>query len=296
MELHQLRYFCAIVKAGSFTRAAEKQGVSQPTLSQQIRKLETSVGATLFERQGRTLRLTQAGTVFYPAAQEILSSTKRAEAQVRQLETDIRGPLRVGVIPTILPYLIAPRLPSFQREFPEIDVTLTEDLTERLVDELLTGELDLIIVSLPLHSDGIVCSALLRDPLVLVTPPGHRLADPDNVRTFDLSSERLMLLKEGHCFRDDMLTACKRSRTETSPVFESNHFGTIFPLVASGAGITIAPAMAAAFAVGCSVQPLPRPQFRQVGYARLRSSGSFKPLAAFTRWLRSSAKDVPGPA
>ncbi|SEF71285.1 LysR family transcriptional regulator, hydrogen peroxide-inducible genes activator [Bryocella elongata] len=295
MELHQLRYFCAIVKAGSFTRAAEQQGVSQPTLSQQIRKLEKSIGAQLFGRQGRALRLTQAGTVFYPAAQEILSSTKRAAAQVRQLETDIRGPLRVGVIPTILPYLIAPHLPAFQREFPEVEITLTEDLTERLVDDLLTGELDLIIVSLPLHSDGIVCSALLRDPLVLVTPPGHRLAAPSEVRGFDLSAERLLLLKEGHCFRDDMLTACKRSRTETSPVFESNHFGTIFPLVASGAGITIAPAMAAAFAVGCSVQPLPRPQFRQIGYGRLRSSGSFKPLAAFTRWLRTMAREIPKP-
>jgi LysR family hydrogen peroxide-inducible transcriptional activator len=301
MELHQLRYFCAIVKAGSFTRAAEQQGVSQPTLSQQIRRLETSIGAELFARQGRSLRLTQAGTVFYPHAQEILASAKRAAAQVRQLETDIRGPLRVGVIPTILPYLIAPNLPAFQREFPEIDVTLTEDLTERLVDELLTGELDLIVASLPLHHADVVCSAFLRDPLVLVTPPGHRLAAPltpqQQAQRFDLSSERLLLLKEGHCFRDDMLTACKRSRSETSPVFESNHFGTIFPLVAAGAGITIAPAMAAAFALGCAVQPLPRPQFRQVGYARLRSSGSFKPLSAFTRWLRCLAREpAPEPA
>lgn len=291
MELHQLRYFCAIVKAGSFTRAAEQQAVSQPTLSQQIRRLEQSIGAELFERQGRTLRLTQAGTVFYPAAQEILANTKRAAAQVRQLETDIRGPLRVGVIPTILPYLIAPNLPAFQREFPEIDVTLTEDLTERLLDELQGGELDLIVATLPLHHRDVVCSAFLRDPLLLVTPPGHRLAAPDAARSFDIASERLLLLKEGHCFRDDMLTACKHSRSETSPVFESNHFGTIFPLVASGAGITIAPAMAAAYAVGCTVQPLPRPQFRQVGYARLRSSGSFKPLTSFTRWLRSLARE-----
>lgn len=296
MELHQLRYFCAIVKAGSFTRAAEHEGVSQPTLSQQIRRLETSLGAELFERQGRSLRLTQAGTVFYPAAQEILQNTRRATAQIRQLQTDIRGPLRVGVIPTILPYLIAPNLPAFQREFPEIDVTLTEDLTERLVDELQTGELDLIVASLPLHHAGLVCSAFLRDPLVLVTPPGHRLAAAPEAQRFDLSTERLLLLKEGHCFRDDMLTACKRSRTETSPVFESNHFGTIFPLVAAGGGITIAPAMAAAFAQGCAVQPLPRPQFRQVGYARLRSSGSFKPLGAFTKWLRSLAKEAPKPA
>ena len=290
MELHQLRYFCAIVRAGSFTKAAEQEGVSQPTLSQQIRKLERSIGAELFARQGRALRLTQAGTVFYPSAQEILNQSKRAAAQVRQLETDIRGPLRVGVIPTILPYLIAPSLPAFLREFPEIDVTLIEDLTERLVDQLQTGELDLVVASLPLHHRDVVCSAFLRDPLVLVTPKDHRLAAPVETRSFDLSAERLMLLKEGHCFRDDMLTACKHSRTETSPIFESNHFGTIFPLVASGAGITIAPAMAAAYAQGCSVMPLPKPQFRQVGYARLKSSAAFKPLTAFTKWLRSLAK------
>jgi LysR family hydrogen peroxide-inducible transcriptional activator len=133
---------------------------------------------------------------------------------------------------------------------------------------------------------------LLKDPLVLVTPKGHRLASPLPGKHVDLSHERLMLLKQGHCFRDDMLTACKHSRTETTPIFESNHFGTIFPLVASGAGITIAPAMAAAFAEGCTVLPLPRPQYRQVGYARLKSSGTFKPLSAFTKWLRSVARNA----
>ena len=290
MELHQLGYFCAVVRTGSFTKAAEQEGVSQPTLSQQIRRLEDSLGAELFARQGRSVHLTHAGNSLYPFAKEILLQSKRAAAQVRHLTTDIRGPLRVGVIPTILPYLIAPHLSEFSAQYPDIEITLAEDVTERLVDRLQACDLDLIVVSLPLHHDDIVCSALLRDPLVLVTAKNHRLASPIDERHLDLRGERLLLLKEGHCFRDDMLTACKHRRTEMSPVFESDHFGTIFPLVAAGAGVTIAPLMAAQYAKDCSLVPLPKPQYRQVGYARLKSSGTFKPLTAFTKWLRTVAK------
>jgi LysR family hydrogen peroxide-inducible transcriptional activator len=290
MELHQLNYFCAVVKTGSFTKAAEQEGVSQPTLSQQVRRLEQSLGAELFTRQGRAVRLTHAGHSLYPFAQVILQQSRQAAAQVRQLSTDIRGPLRIGVIPTILPYLIAPNLPRFLALYPDIDIHLTEDITERLVDRLQSTDLDLIVISLPLHHRDIVCSALLRDPLVLVTPKNHRLAAPLNESHLNLFGERLLLLKDGHCFRDDMLTACKHSRSEMSPVFESDHFGTIFPLVASGAGVTIAPQMAARYARDCSVVTLPKPQYRQIGYARLKSSGTFKPLTAFTKWLRTLAK------
>jgi LysR family hydrogen peroxide-inducible transcriptional activator len=308
MELNQLRYFCAVVKTGSFTKAAEQEGVAQPTLSQQIRRLEQSLGAELFARQGRAVRLTHAGNSLFPHAQEILLQSRQATSAVRHTTTDIRGPLRIGVIPTILPYLIAPRLPDFFQQFPEIELQLTEDITERLVERLQSCDLDLILISLPLQHRDIVCSLLLRDPLVLVTPRDHRLASNPTSADYknahlDLFGERLLLLKEGHCFRDDMLTACKHSRTpahlQMSPVFESDHFGTIFPLVASGAGVTIAPQMAAAFARDCAVIPLPRPQHRQIGYARLKSSGTFKPITAFTRWLRSiaknsPAKDIPG--
>jgi LysR family hydrogen peroxide-inducible transcriptional activator len=289
MEIHQLGYFCAVVKTGSFTKAAELEGVSQPTLSQQIRRLEQSLGAELFARQGRAVRLTHAGNSLYPFAQEILHQSKQAAAQVRHLTTDIRGALRVGVIPTILPYLVAPHLPEFLGKYPDIEIQLTEDVTERLVERLQACDLDLIIVSLPLHHRDLVCSALMRDPLVLVTPRNHRLAAPPESRHLDLFGERLLLLKDGHCFRDEMLTACKHSRSEMSPIFESGHFGTIFPLVASGAGVTIAPMMAARYASNCSVVPLQKPQFRQIGYARLKSSGTFKPLSAFTKWLRSLA-------
>lgn len=292
MELHQLRYFCSVVQAGSFTKAAEQEGIAQPSLSQQIRRLEGSVGSELFIRLGRSVRLTHAGTVLYPYARDILNQAKRASSQVRQLETEIKGPLRVGVIPTVLPYLIAPHLPEFSKQFPEVDVILVEVLTTRLVEKLQACELDLIIVSLPLKGADLVCSEILRDPLVLVTPKDHKLAALPITGNRDLLGERLFLLKEGHCFREDKLTACKRGQSEMTPAFESDHFGSIFPLVAAGAGVSISPMMAAAHAKDCAVVPLTKPQFRRIGFARLKSGTKFKPLVAFTKWLRTIAAEM----
>jgi LysR family hydrogen peroxide-inducible transcriptional activator len=294
MELQQLRYFCSVVRYGSFTKAAEQEGIAQPTLSLQIRRLEKSVGSTLFVRLARSVRLTHAGEIFYSHAKEILSRSKLAESQVRQLEDGIRGPLRIGAIPTVLPYLLAPHLPEFSTLYPEVDMILTEDVTTNLIDKLRAGDLDVIVVSLPLRQSDLVCSELLREPLVLVAPKEHRLCQAHPAK-LDLSSERLLLLKEGHCFRDDMLIACRRGSAEMAPVFESNHFGSIFPLVASGAGITIAPRMAAIQADGCAVMPLPKEQSRRIGYARLKSSARFKTLTAFTKWLRTVAESIAKP-
>ncbi len=288
MELHQLRYFCAAVNTGTFTKAAEQEGIAQPSLSQQIRRLEKSLDAELFVRLGRTVRLTHAGSVFFPYAQHILSQSKRAAAKVRHLGTEAQGPLRVGVISTVLPYLIAPHLPDFTRQYPGINVILTENTTDRLVGMLQDCDLDLIIVSLPMRQSGLICSEILREQLVLVTSKDHKFLSPPTA-TPDLSREHLLLLKEGHCFREDMLTACKRGKTEVAPVFEADHFGSIFPLVASGAGITIAPLMAAEQAENCSVVSFGKAQYRRIGYARLRSGANFKPLSAFTKWLRNVA-------
>src|ERR1700733_614985 len=207
MELHQLRYFCSVVKAGNFTKAAEQEGIAQPSLSQQIQRLEKSMGTALFVRLGRSVQLTHAGTIFHPYARSILNQAQQAGTRLRQLETEIRGPLRVGVIPTVLPYMIAPRLPDFTEEHPDIELNLVEDLTDHLVERLQSCELDLIIVSLPMRRADLVCSELLREPLVLVTPKGHKLPPFPRHETLDLTGERLFLLKEGHCFREDMLTA-----------------------------------------------------------------------------------------
>lgn len=291
MELLQLRYFCSVVRYGSFTKAAEQEGIAQPTLSTQIRKLENAVGSPLFLRLGRSVRLTHAGEVFFPQARDIVQRTKLAETQVRQLQDGIQGPLRIGAIPTILPYLLAPRLPQFAALHPRVDLILVEDVTANLVDQLRAGELDVIVVSLPLRQPDLVCSELLREPLVLVAPNDHALCQAPLPR-LDLTGEKLLLLKEGHCFREDMLTACKKSTAEMAPVFEADHFGSIFPLVASRMGLTIAPRMAVANAAGCSVIPLPHEQWRRVGYARLRSSAKFKALGAFTKWLRTVAESI----
>jgi LysR family hydrogen peroxide-inducible transcriptional activator len=291
MDLQQLKYFCSVVQHGSFTKAAAEEGIAQPTLSLQIQRLEKWLGSTLFVRLARSVRLTHAGEIYYSHAREILSRSRLAETQLRHLEGGIRGPLRVGVIPTVLPYLLAPRLQEFSTLYPEVDVMLTEDLTSRLIEQLTAGDLDVIVVSLPLRQPELICSDILREPLVVVAPKDHAMCQVPPAKS-DLSGERLLLLKEGHCFRDDMLIACKRGSAEMAPAFESNHFGSIFPLVAAGAGITIAPRMAISHAHGCAVLPLSKPQFRRIGYARLKSGAKHKPLMAFTKWLRSAAASL----
>ena len=293
MELQQLKHFCSVVRYGSFTKAAEQEGIAQPTLSLQIRRLEKSVGSTLFVRLARSVRLTHAGEIFHSHAKEIIRRSRLAETHVRQLENGIGGPLRIGVIPTVLPYFLAPHLPEFSTLYPEVDIILTEDVTTNLIEKLRAGDLDVIIVSLPLRQPDFVCSELLREPLVLVAPKNHTLCHAQP-KKLDLSGERLLLLKEGHCFRDDMLIACRRGSAEMAPVFESDHFGSIFSLVAHGAGITIAPKMAAAQASGCAVLPLLKEQSRRIGYARLKSSSKFKTLTAFTKWLRSMSESIAG--
>ncbi len=176
MEIHQLRYFCAVAATGSFTGAAELEGISQPSLSQQIRKLEQTVGAPLFTRLGRRIRLTPAGEALHEHAQEILRHSRDASQRIRQLGQSISGPLRVGAIPTVLPYLLAPRLTDFVTLYPEVQVELKEETTTELVKQLQQGEFDVILVALPLRVSEVVCSELVRDPLMLAVPKNHPLA------------------------------------------------------------------------------------------------------------------------
>jgi LysR family hydrogen peroxide-inducible transcriptional activator len=291
MELQHLKYFCSVVRYGSFTKASEEEGIAQPTLSLQIRRLEKAVGAPLFSRLGRSVRLTPSGEILLGHAREILSRSKLAENQVRQIQQGIGGRLRIGAIPTVLPYFLAPRLPEFSALYPDVELLPVEDVTANLVERLRSGDLDVIVTSLPLRQPDLVCSELIREPLRLVASADHPFCNQIPA-TFDLSRERLLLLKEGHCFRNDMLTACTRGKAKLTATFEGDHFGSIFPLVASGVGVTIAPEMALAQAVGCIALPLAKEQSRRVGYARLKSSADFKTLTAFTKWMRTLVKTV----
>jgi LysR family transcriptional regulator, hydrogen peroxide-inducible genes activator len=287
MELSQLRYFCAVAHTGSFTKAAEQEEIAQPSLSQQILKLEREIGSPLFERLGRRNRLTPYGEALLPQAEAILRQIAEAEARVTSLKQGVQGRLRIGVIPTILPFWLAPRIGEFLTQYPDVDLQLREATTHRLIESLQAGELDAAVASLPIQSPDMVCSELFRENLCLVVPPDHSFAASDAIRLKDLQNERMLLLREGHCLRDDVLTACTRAKVEFVSVFETDQIASIFPLVATGFGISLIPAMAAAHADGCKIVSLERSSFRRIGYLRANHHFVSKPMKEFFAWLRS---------
>jgi LysR family hydrogen peroxide-inducible transcriptional activator len=289
MEFHQLRYFCAVAKAANFTRAAEQLGISQPSLSQQIARLEKKIGAPLFVRLGRTVRLTPYGEVLLPRALEILKEISETESSLSNLQDD-GGVLRIGAIPTIMPYFIAPRIHDFCRQFPDLEIQLSEKITARLVEDVQAGLLDLAVLSLPIANPDLVCSELFREALFLAVGKSHPFARHKIVGLKELALERLLLLREGHCFRENVMTACTRANAEVQSVFETDQLGSIFPLVASGFGITLVPAMAAACATGCVIIPVSPSSVRRVGYIRSRRHFVGKPMRAFVQWLKAGIR------
>jgi LysR family hydrogen peroxide-inducible transcriptional activator len=289
MELHQLRYFCAVVRAGSFTRAAEQMGIAQPSLSQQIRALEKQIGTPLFERLGRSVRLTAYGEALRQPAIEILQQVAEAESSLVNLQEGVRGRLRVGVVPTIMPYFVAPQIGEFLKRFPELDMQLVEDVTPELVESLQVGDLDIAVTGLPLRNPDIVCCELLREPLYLAVAQNHPLARKAAVDLQDLRNERFLLLKEGHCLRHDVLVACTRASAELHTVFETNHLESIFQLVSASFGLTLVPAMTSSHAAGCALVPLRENSIRRIGYLRARRHTVSRPMREFINWLRTIA-------
>jgi LysR family hydrogen peroxide-inducible transcriptional activator len=289
MEVHQLRYFCAVARMGSFTRAAEEEGIAQPSLSQQIMKLEAEIGAPLFERLGRRVRLTQCGEMLLPQAQAILRQFADARHSVQGLLTGVKGRLVVGSIPTVMPYFVAGGISSFLRKYPEMDLHLIENTTAHLIEGLQAGDLDLAILGLPLTGPDLVCAELFRERILVAAPPDHRFAKLAHVELKELRQERLLLLREGHCFRDNALAVCRKGRLMPNTVFESDQLSSIFALVRAGAGVSLAPEMAAAAAEGCILRPLRPESFRRIGYVHARRQ--FRPPAqnAFVEWLKQSA-------
>jgi len=290
VEIHQLRYFCAVAQTGSFTKAAAREGVAQPSLSQQISRLEDSVGSKLFDRLGRGIKLTEFGRALLPQALEILRQVNEARSSLESLRSGIGGRLRIGCIPTITPYFLAPRLRDFASRFPEVDIRLTEEITPSLVQMLQSGELDIAIVSPPVHNPDVICSDLFREPVLVAMSQDHRLAAEEQIRLPELVGERLLLLRGGHCFRDNALTICKRASATFEATFETNQFSSILPLVAAGFGVSLVPQMAIGDNTGCRFIPLDREAFRRIGYMRNRQHGAGAAQKAFIGWLRELAK------
>ncbi len=218
MEIHQLRYFCAIAQEGSFTRAAQQQHLAQPSLSQQIRKLEDELGTRLFDRLGRTVRLTPFGEAFLPRAAAILRQMDDAKQEIEEMSGPERGKLVVGSTPTVAPYFLPGCLAGFGRKFPQIRVSVVEELTSELLDRLHKGLVDLALLALPVQAGPYACQELFREPLYLVVPRSHRLASKATVHLKQIEDDPFLLLKEGHCFRENTLSACGRARLEPNVI------------------------------------------------------------------------------
>lgn len=244
MEFHQLRYVCAIAETGSFSRAAERCQIAQPSLSQQVLKLEEDLGTKLFDRLGRSVRLTEAGRAFLPHARSILSQMEMARSSVADKCADVRGSVAVGVIPTIAPYLMPRYAAGFAKKYPEAKLRIVEETTPILVENLRNLSIDFAILALPLRHKDLELFPLRTEPLFAVLPKDHPRARVKSLALKDLRGEPFVMLRDGHCFRDLSLAACTHARVTPRIAFESGQFSSLFGMVAAGVGVSLAPEMA----------------------------------------------------
>ncbi|MGH9445803.1 MAG: LysR family transcriptional regulator [Terriglobia bacterium] len=245
MELRQLRYFRAVARLCSFTQAARHEGIAQPSLSQQIRKLEDELGGRLFDRLGRQIRLTALGEKFQEHATRVLNELEGARQEIEDMRGLRGGSVALGVIPTVAPYLMPQIVRAFSAECPHVQVKVTEGLTHSLRAQLAHGELDAALLSMPTTEPELITEPVIQDRMLLAVPARHRIWRQKRRRICfrDVADEPFLLLKEGHCFRDDFLNLCKDSRVNPHVVFEGGQFETLVAMVAAGFGITVLPAM-----------------------------------------------------
>jgi LysR family hydrogen peroxide-inducible transcriptional activator len=251
MEFHQLRYVCAIAETSSFSRAAERCQVAQPSLSQQVLKLEEDLGTKLFDRLGRSVRLTEAGRAFLPHARSILSQMETARSSVADKCADVRGSVAVGVIPTIAPYLMPRYMTAFTKKYPEAKLRIVEETTPILVENLRDLSIDLAILAHPLRHKDLELFPFRTEPLFAALPKDHLRAAAESLSLKDLRGESFVMLRDGHCFRDLSIAACTHARVTPRIAFESGQFSSLFGMVAAGVGISLVPEMAIDRNAGC---------------------------------------------
>jgi LysR family hydrogen peroxide-inducible transcriptional activator len=289
MELHQLRYFCAVAETGSFSRAAEQSHVAQPSLSQQILKLEDELGARLFDRLGRSIRLTDVGKTFLPRARAVLRELEAAKGDVVERKDSVGGAICVGVIPTVAPYFLPPHLTFLTREFPQARLTVVEEITPVLLERLRAGTVDVAILALPIRGHEFDAFPLLTERLYAALPKKHALAQRRSLSLKDLREEPFLLLRDGHCFRDTAVAACDRARLNPQIIFESGQFSSILSMVGTGMGVSIVPEMAIEKNAQCRYVPLADDEAaRTIGAVVLRGRSLTRLHQAFLANLRSA--------
>ena len=244
MNLRDLKYLVALAELRHFGKAAEACFVSQPTLSMQIRKLEEELGVALFERAPRKVMLTPAGQDMVQRARRVLAEVDQMKEAARRSKDPEAGVLRLGVFPTLGPYLLPHVVPQLRERFPQLELQLVEEKSDILLQRLREGRLDAALLALPLHDEQLHAQFLFEEPFVFAAPAQHPLAQGDALSIDALTDETLLLLEDGHCLRDQALDVCRLSGAQEKAGFRATSLETLRQMVAAGAGVTLLPALA----------------------------------------------------
>jgi len=278
MNLRDLRYLIALADLRHFGRAAEACHVSQPTLSTQVRKLEDELGVALVERSPRQVMLTPVGREIVDRARRVLAEVEQMRELARRTADPEAGTVRLGIFPTLGPYLLPHVVPGLRTRFPRLELLLVEEKTEQLLAMLRDGRLDAAVLALPLHDEGLECEFLFEEPFLLAVPEAHPLARRDSLALADLADQRLLLLEDGHCLRDQALDVCQLAGAGEMGEFRATSLETLRQMVAANVGVTLLPSL--------SVKP-PVARSENIHLLSFRDSSPSRQIAM--AWRRSSA-------
>jgi LysR family hydrogen peroxide-inducible transcriptional activator len=287
MNLRDLRYLVAVAEHRHFGRAAEACFVSQPTLSTQLKKLEETLGVTLIERTNRQVMLSPAGEKIVEQAHRVLREVNALTAIAEQFSDPRGGEFRLGIIPTIAPYLLPKILTPLRKAFPTLRLQLTEGQTAHITRLLKQGDLDAVLLALPLNEENVQEHRLYEEPFYFAASKQHPKAKRKSVSLSDLHGEDVLLLEDGHCLRDQALEVCNSQRAHENTNFSATSIETLRQMVAANVGITLMPELAVPARDG-SVRYLPftgKPPHRQVGLCWRTTSTRVELLEEFAEVL-----------
>lgn len=246
MELHQLQYFVAVAETGGFSRGAQRCNVAQPSLSQQIIKLERELDQQLFDRLGRTVTLTEAGHALLPHARAILAEVQQIEHGLHQTLSQGHGHLTVGFIPTIAPFLLPTVIKAFAEDYPNAELVVHEDFTEGLIERLVEGRLDVGILSLPIQHKLIATEEICTERLLVASSHQHDLIQRASLKTKELESFPFIALSEIHCLGEQVQSFCYQQDVNLDVVCYTSQLSTVHSCVALGLGVSLVPQILAA--------------------------------------------------
>jgi len=288
--LKQLQYFLALTETGHFGRAAERCFVSQSAFSNAIRELEGALETQLVDRTNRNVTITAMGQEIAVQARLVIRDVDALVELARGRGAPLEGELRLGVIPTIAPFLLPGALPRLRKRFPKLELLLTEDQTDRIYDRLMNGELDVLLLALPWQMRGIDEMPLFDDEFCLACRDGTTRVDPENYRFNQLDSDSILLLEDGHCLRDHALAACKIRSTEKIRRFGASSLLTLIEMVDADLGVTFMPEMARGSALLRNTRvrlwPMRESSYRTIGLVWRKGSrraDEFRLLGEFLR-------------